>query len=89
MKFDQSVNKDVAGELITAMKNQSQNLGIVEGAAAVHRAGRDGFIVWHFVFHNEISFVAADGQVERLYTSIGDDYAVAEFERLCGEFSKV
>lgn len=82
MKFDASVDKALAAELSSALKDQKQNLGIVEAACAAKRAGTSGFLVWHYVFHNEVSFVTEDGQIESLYTSVGDDYAIAEYDRL-------
>ncbi|MDF1660490.1 MAG: hypothetical protein P1V97_01875 [Planctomycetota bacterium] len=82
MKFDASVDKALAAKLSSALKDQTKNLGIVEAASSAQREGQSGFLVWHYVFHNEVSFVTEDGQIESLYTSIGDDYAIAEYDRL-------
>lgn len=87
MKFDASVDKALAAKLSSTLQDQTKNLGIVEAASLAKREGQSGFLVWHYVFHNEVSFVSEDGQIESLYTSVGDEYAVAEYDRLKTELS--
>lgn len=87
MKFDASVDKALSEELTSALTGKPQNLGIVEAASAVEREGQAGFLVWHYVFHNEVSFVSKDGQIESLYTSVGDDYAKTEYDRFKSEWA--
>ena len=82
MKFDTSVDNTVAEKLTHALAEQSTNLGIVEAATEACRDGNQGFLVWHYVFHNEVSFVSSSGQITSLYTSIADEYAITEFDRL-------
>jgi hypothetical protein len=85
MKFDSSVALRIVDDLTQIMSEQSQNLGIVEAACQTQRQGQEGFLVWHYVLYNEVSFVATNGHVESLYTSICDDYAKTEFDRLKAE----
>ena len=87
MKFDASVEKGIVESLTSALEKQTQNLGIVEAAATVTRDGQPGFLVWHYVFHSEVSFVSESGQIESLYTSVGDEYAKNEYERLKTEWT--
>lgn len=89
MKFDNRVDADLQSKITEVVDSHaiSTPIGIVENAGPYAIDGQPGYLLWHYIYYNEVSFLSATGRLTNLYTSIGDDYAEAEFQKRIEQFN--
>lgn len=81
MQFDLSVNMELQTAIKDLVEAQKIEPGIVEAAVEYIHENQPGYLLWHYVYHNEISFLAKDCW-KSLYTSVADELTAKEFDRL-------